>query len=135
MLLSTITLLTFVLNGVYCKDSEIFEDNKGIALTLKERIANGARSSWDNLSTANLNGYFNTLVYQVDNLDFPLGFNTTKSSTVAILGHFLIILTGKSMQCNISYLFTFIHAILRISKCITVKYSFITLIKVKCFLA
>ena len=103
MLLSTITLLTFVLNGVVCKDSEIFEDNKGTAPSLKERIANGARSSWDNLSTANLNGYFNTLVYQVDNLDFPLGFNTTKSSTVAILGHFLIILTGKSTHCFTSY--------------------------------
>lgn len=94
MLLNTLILLTFVLNGVYCKDSETSEDLKDTAPSLKERIINAARSDWDSLSTANLNGVFNTLVYQIDDLDFPLGFNTTKSSTVAILGHFLIILTG-----------------------------------------
>ena len=98
MLLSTLILLTFVLNGVYCKDSETLEDLKDTAPSLKERIINAARSDWDSLSTANLNGVFNTLVYQIDDLDFPLGFNTTKSSTVAILGHFLIILTGKLAQ-------------------------------------
>ena len=98
MLFSTVILLTFVLNGVYCKDSEILEDLKDTAPSLKERIADAARTSWDNLSTANLNGVFNTLVYQVEDFNLPLGFNTTKSSTVAILGHFLIILTGKSTQ-------------------------------------
>ena len=95
MLLSTAILLTFVLNGVYCKDSETLEELKDTVPSLKERIAEGSRSDWDSLSTANLNEAFNTLVYQIDNLDFPIGFNTTKPSTVAILGHFLIILTGK----------------------------------------
>ena len=95
MVLSTVILLTFVLNSVSCKDPELYDDLKNTEPSLSERMADKARWSWSDLSTANLNGLFDTLVFQIDNFDFPIGYNTTKPSSVAILGHFLVILTGK----------------------------------------
>lgn len=96
-LLSTTLLLTFVVNGVHCNDSERIKDLGGHDVSLKERVADAtSRKSWNQLITTNLNGYFDTLIYFFDpsDLDILPGFNTTKSTTVALLGHFALILSG-----------------------------------------
>ena len=100
-LLSTTLLLLFVVNGVNCKDSELLEELKGREIPLTERIANYAsglsKTNWDNLITADLNGVYSTLVYNLYPQDFDIlpGFNTTKLTTVALLGHFALIISGK----------------------------------------
>ena len=106
MLLSTTLLTLFVVNGVHCKDTELFEELAGREVPLTERIASYAgslaRNNWESLITANLNGYYNTLVYAITPQDFDKlpGFNTTKLTTVALLGHFALILSGKSVILN-----------------------------------
>lgn len=94
--LFTIALL---FNLIHCEESELFEDLEAREPALSEKLAQSARYQWDNLISANLNGYYSTLVYFADQnaLNLPLGFNTTKPTTIAILGHFAIILSGKHM--------------------------------------
>ena len=97
VLLSTYILLTFITNSALCKDSELIDELEGKELSLSERLAKQARLfSTDNLLTANLNGYYDTMVYYLapEDLNILPGFNTTKSTTVALLGHFALILSG-----------------------------------------
>ena len=93
-------------NFVNCEETELFEDLEAREPALSEKIAQSARTQWDNLMSANLNGYYSTLVYFADQsaLNFPLGFNTTKPTTFAILGHFAIILSGKLIYQILSYI-------------------------------
>ena len=100
MLFSISLLLTIAVNGIYCKDSELINESKVKEISLSERIIAGARNSWNNFLTANLNGQYQTLVYYLgeDDLNKGIGFNTTKPTTVAILGHFALILTGRSLD-------------------------------------
>ena len=103
------SLLSLLVNDVSCEDSkELFEELSGREIPLRERIANAlgetigssARKSWDNLITANLNGYFNTLTWMITSQDLNKlpSFNSTKLASVAIAGHFVIILTGKCIS-------------------------------------
>ena len=102
MISKVIVVLVFGLclltNFAQCEESELFEDLEGREPALSEKLYQTARTQWDQLMSANLNGYYSTLVYFTDqsNLNFPLGFNTTKPTTFAILGHFALILSGKS---------------------------------------
>ena len=97
--LTIILLITFAVNGVHCKDSESSGILKGHESSLRERTEAAFRNSWDQLTSSNLNGYFDTLVYFFDpsDLDILPGFNTTKSTSVALLGHFALILSGRSI--------------------------------------
>ena len=90
--------IALLFNLACCEETDLFEDLEGREPALSEKIAQTARTQWDNLMSANLNGYYSTLVYFADQnaLNFPLGFNTTKPTTFAILGHFAIILSGKT---------------------------------------
>ena len=103
LLLTATFLYLFVVGSVSCKDSELFEVLEGREISLGEKIRSFAEKTvpdWDNLLQANLNGYFNTLVYKIFPQDFDKlpGFNTTTLTTVALLGHFAIILTGKQLR-------------------------------------
>ena len=101
--LSCTILLVFVVNRVTCEDEELFEELSGRELPLSEKIARtapiAARNSWDSLMNANLNGFYNTLVWKIysSDLDKIPGFNSTKATSIAIAGHFAIILAGRSM--------------------------------------
>ena len=82
------------------EDKELFEELKGREVSLSERVARTAaqaRNSWDNLITADLNGYWSTLTYMftTQDIDKLPSFNATKLTTIAMAGHFAIICAGE----------------------------------------
>ena len=101
--LSCTMLLAFVVNRVSCEDEELFEELSGREQSLSEKIAStapiAARNSWDSLMNANLNGFYNTLVWKIysSDLDKLPGFNSTKATAIAIAGHFALILAGRHL--------------------------------------
>ena len=70
MISKVIVVLVFGLclltNFAQCEESDLFEDLEGREPALSEKLYQTARTQWDQLMSANLNGYYSTLVYFTD---------------------------------------------------------------------